>query len=104
MRYLFFALALFALTGCPPGPVTGPPAPLISPAFTTQTCPFSVTIADSASGNVIFYTTDGSSPQTSPTKIQYQAPFTVPQNRAETVQAVAGVLGQQNLVFSRSQA
>ena len=98
-RNLLFPVLLFALTGCPPGPVNAPPAPLISPAFTTQTCPFTVTITNSASGNVIFYTTDGSSPQTSPTKIQYQAPFTVPQNRAETVQAVAGVLGQQNLVF-----
>jgi hypothetical protein len=99
-RKLLSVVALFALTGCPPGPPPAtPPAPLISPAFSTQNCPFTVTITDSASGNVIFYTTDGSSPQTSPTKVQYQAPFTVPANRAETVAAAAGVLGQQNLVF-----
>ena len=99
-RKLLFAVALFALTGCPPGPPPAtPPAPLISPAFTTQSCPFTVTITDAAAGNVIFYTTDGSSPQTSPTKFQYQTPFTVSGTSAETVQAVAGVAGQQNLVF-----
>ncbi len=51
-------------------------------AFTT---PVSVTISDIASKDPIYYTTDGSNPETSSTRILYNGPFTVSQS--ETVSA-----------------
>jgi hypothetical protein len=68
------------------------PTPSISPAGGTYTAAQTVTITDSATGAVIYFTTDGSTPTTaSPV---YTAPFTVSQT--ETVQAIALAPGDSN--------
>ncbi len=61
------------------------PAPTFSPAAGTFTSAQSVTISDSASGAVIYYTTDGSVPTTKSTK--YTAAIAV--SATETIQAIA---------------
>ena len=60
--------------------------PSINPAGGTYTSAQTVTIYNIASGDTAYYTTDGSNPETSSTRIAYTGPFTVYQS--ETVQAV----------------
>ena len=62
-------------------------APVICPNGGTFTTAQSVTIGNVASGDTIYYTTDGSNPTTSGTATPYTGAFTVSQS--ETVQAVA---------------
>jgi uncharacterized protein (DUF779 family) len=60
--------------------------PSINPAGGSYTTAQTVTIYNIASGDTAYYTTDGSNPETSSTRIVYTGPFTVYQS--ETVQAV----------------
>jgi hypothetical protein len=83
--------ANFALAGVAvPPPVTA--TPTFSPAAGTYTSIQSVTISDSTTGAMIFYTTDGSTPTSSSTP--YTAPITV--SHAETIQAIAVASGFAN--------
>ena len=60
------------------GPVLPPAAtPQISPGSETFAGSVTVSITDSTSGATIFYTTDGSTPPSSPTTLTYSAPFSV---------------------------
>jgi hypothetical protein len=59
--------------------------PVINPAGGVYTSAQSVTISNVPSGDVAYYTTDGSNPETSSTAIAYNAAFTVSQSG--TVQA-----------------
>ena len=65
------------------------PAPTIGPAGGTFTAAQQVTLTDTASGAVIYYTTDGSIPTTASTV--YTAPFQLTTDT--TVQAIASVPG-----------
>ena len=60
--------------------------PSINPAGGTYTSAQTVTIYNIANGDTAYYTTDGSNPETSSTRIAYTGPFTVYQS--ETVQAI----------------
>ncbi|MFC5865373.1 chitobiase/beta-hexosaminidase C-terminal domain-containing protein [Acidicapsa dinghuensis] len=66
--------------------------PTFSPAAGTYTSAQSVTIADSTSGAVIYYTTNGSTPTTSSTK--YSGAITV--GSTETLEAIAVAPGYSN--------
>jgi hypothetical protein len=61
--------------------------PFISPAGGAFTTAQTVTIYNIANGDTAYYTTDGSNPETSGTRIAYNGPFIVSQS--ETVQAVS---------------
>lgn len=67
------------------------PAPTFSPLPGTYSSAQSVTISDTAPTAVIFYTTDGTPPATSPTATQYGGP--IPVASTETIQAIAGAGG-----------
>ena len=60
--------------------------PIISPNGGTFTTAQNVTINNIPSGDTAYYTTDGSNPETSSTRIAYTEPFTVYQS--ETIEAV----------------
>ena len=62
-----------------------PMPPIISPLGGTFTTAVSVTLGDIPNGDTAYYTTDGSSPQTSSAHILYNGAFTVSQS--ETVEA-----------------
>ena len=62
-----------------------PMPPIISPLGGTFTTAVSVTLGDIPNGDTAYYTTDGSSPQTSSAHILYNGAFTVSQS--ETVAA-----------------
>jgi len=62
-------------------------APVISPNGGTFTCAQSVTISNVSNGDVVYYTTDGSSPTGSTTAVPYTGAFTVSQSG--TVKAAA---------------
>jgi hypothetical protein len=64
-------------------------APTFSPAAGAVTSGTKVSIADATSGNVIYYTTDGSTPTTASTK--YTSAIAV--TKAETISAVAQASG-----------
>jgi hypothetical protein len=66
--------------------------PTFTPAPGTYTSAQSVTISDATSGATIYYTTDGSTPNTSSTK--YAGPITV--SSTETLQAIAAAAGDSN--------
>ena len=59
--------------------------PVISPDGGTFTTAQGVTIGNIPGGDTAYYTTDGSNPETSSTRITYTGPFTVYQS--ETVNA-----------------
>lgn len=61
--------------------------PVITPGSETFYTPVTVTITDATPGATIYYTTDGSTPVTSPTTLTYSGPFTV--SSTSTVNAVA---------------
>jgi len=61
--------------------------PSINPAGGTYTSTQTVTIYNIANGDTAYYTTDGSNPETSSTRIAYSGPFSVYQS--ETVLAVS---------------
>ena len=63
--------------------------PVISPGSTTFTTPIQVSIKDSTSGAIIYYTSDGSAPSTS--SKMYTGPFTV--NSTQTISAIAVARG-----------
>lgn len=63
--------------------------PTFSPAAGTYGSPQTVTISDSTSGAVIYYTTNGAAPTTSSTK--YVGPITV--NSSETLKSIATASG-----------
>jgi len=67
--------------------LTATPTPAISPAGGTFVARQTVTLSDSASGAIIYYTTNGSTPTTASS--QYGGPFTV--TSTETVKAIAVV-------------
>jgi ribonuclease HI len=71
---------------------TQTPAPQFSPAAGTYTTTQPVTISDSTSGTVIFYTTDGSTPTTSSTK--YTGPISV--SSSMVINAIATFSGLTN--------
>lgn len=69
-------------------------APTFSPAPGTFSSSQSVTISDTTPNSVIYYTTDGTSPATSTSALQYSAPITV--TSTETIQAIAAAAGFAN--------
>ncbi|MGB8538124.1 MAG: chitobiase/beta-hexosaminidase C-terminal domain-containing protein, partial [Acidobacteriaceae bacterium] len=71
---------------------TQTPTPQFSPAAGTYTTAQTVTISDSASGAVIYYTTDGSTPTTSSTR--YAGPITV--SSSTVINAIATFSGLTN--------
>ncbi|MEA2539182.1 MAG: hypothetical protein QOH35_548 [Acidobacteriaceae bacterium] len=71
---------------------TQTPTPQFSPAAGTYTTTQTVTISDSASGAVIYYSTDGSTPTTSSTK--YAGPITV--SGSTVIKAMATFSGLTN--------
>ncbi len=71
---------------------TQTPTPQFSPAPGTYTTTQAVTISDSTSGAVIYYTTDGSTPTTSSTK--YAGPITV--SSSSVINAIAAFSGLTN--------
>jgi Chitobiase/beta-hexosaminidase C-terminal domain len=71
---------------------TQTPTPQFSPAAGTYTTTQTVTISDSTSGAVIYYTTNGSTPTTSSTK--YTGPITV--SSSTVIQAMATFSGLTN--------
>jgi streptogramin lyase len=84
-----FAFVNETLTVTPLGTVA---TPTFSPVAGTYTSAQSVTITDSTSGAVIYYTTNGTTPTTSSTK--YTTKITV--SSTETVEAIAVVTGYTN--------
>ena len=68
--------------------------PSFSPPGGTYSSAQSVTISDATPNSGIFYTTDGTSPATSPTAIQYSGPIAV--GSTETIEAIAGASGFAN--------
>jgi sugar lactone lactonase YvrE len=66
--------------------------PTVSPAFGTYDTVQTVTLSDTTTGAVIYYTTDGSTPTAS--SIKYTAPFTV--SYIETIKAIAIAAGYAN--------
>jgi hypothetical protein len=62
-------------------------SPTFTPVAGTYTGAQSVTIADTTMGAMIYYTTDGSIPPTSPTSIVYSNPISV--TASETINAIA---------------
>ncbi len=71
---------------------TQTPTPQFSPAAGTYTTAQTVTISDSASGAVVYYTTDGSTPTTSST--QYAGPITI--SSSAVIKAMATFSGLTN--------
>jgi hypothetical protein len=61
--------------------------PAISPSGGTYTAAQTVTIGNIASGDAVYYTTDGTNPETSSTRINYTGSFSV--SGSETITAVA---------------
>ena len=61
--------------------------PLITPASQTILVAANVSITDATPGSTIYYTTDGTTPITSPTTMTYTGPFSV--TNTETVNAIA---------------
>jgi hypothetical protein len=88
------ASAVYTIT--PVMPVVATPA--FSPAAGTYTSAQSVTISDSTSGAIIYYTTNGSTPTTSST--QYTGPITV--SSTETLEAIAVATGDSNSAIASS--
>jgi hypothetical protein len=68
--------------------------PTFSPAPSTYSSSQSVTISDATPNSVIYYTTDGTSPSTSASALQYSGPIAV--SSTETIQAIAGASGFSN--------
>jgi hypothetical protein len=68
--------------------------PTFSPAPGTYSSAQSVTLSDTTPNSGIFYTTDGTSPATSATAIQYTGPIAV--SSTETIEAIAGASGFAN--------
>jgi len=68
--------------------------PTFSPTGGTFSTAQSVTISDTTPNSFIFYTTDGTSPATSATAIQYTGPIAV--SSTETIQAIAAASGFAN--------
>jgi chitobiase/beta-hexosaminidase-like protein/Big-like domain-containing protein len=60
------------------GSDTTPPVITATPAGGTYTSAQSVTLTSNESPTTIYYTTDGSNPTTSPTKITYSGPISIP--------------------------
>lgn len=63
--------------------------PQISPANGTYTSAQTVSITDATAGATIYYTTDGTSPATSATRVLYTGSFAVSANGTTTINAVA---------------
>jgi len=83
------------------GASQAPPVPTFSPAGGMGACPYSVSLTDSDSGAVIFYTTDGTEPtllsaRTTGTSITVSAPMTIKALAANLSGASASV--RQNYV------
>jgi len=68
--------------------------PTFSPAPGTYSSSQSVTISDTTPNSAIYYTTDGTSPATSATAIQYTGPIVV--GSTETIEAIAASSGFAN--------
>jgi len=83
----FFAAIFIVMLTMPAGPAfaDSTPAAVIYPAGGTYSSAQSVTIGNIPSGDVAYYTTDGSNPETSGTIIYYSGAFTV--SKSETVEA-----------------
>jgi hypothetical protein len=67
----------------PPGPIapySQVPSPCIAPAGGTFSAAQIITISNVPSGDTAYYTTDGSNPENSSTRIAYSIPFTVSQS------------------------
>ena len=77
-------LSVFGLLGATPTA----PAPVISPSSGTVVFPQTVTITDAIGGATIYYTTDGSTPNSNYSSV-YQNPLVVSSN--QTITAVASV-------------
>ena len=88
--YMLSPVAMAAYTINLPPPVAATPA--FSPAAGTYTSVQSVTISDTTTGAVIYYTTDGTTPTTSSTK--YTAAVSV--GSSETLEAIAVASGYTN--------
>ncbi len=71
-------------------------APTFSPAPGTYTAALSVTLADSMSGAIIYYTTDGSTPTTGSTKYSAALPIAA----TTTIKALAAASGYANSAVS----
>src|SRR5262245_37680907 len=100
---LAFAVAMVAIGAC--GGSSSPPAPAATPTFSPGAGAVNagqkVTIKTTTANASIFYTTDGSQPQTSVTGTtsQYSAPLTIA--GATTIKAVATAPGfEKSLVAS----
>jgi len=68
--------------------------PTFSPAPGTYSSAQSVAISDTTSNSLIFYTTDGTPPSTSPTATQYSGP--IPVSSTETIETIAVASGFAN--------
>jgi hypothetical protein len=68
--------------------------PVFSPVPGTFSSSQAVSISDATPNSTIFYTTDGTSPATSASALQYSGP--IPVTSTETIQAIAGAAGFAN--------
>jgi hypothetical protein len=94
------ASATYVISGSstPPSGNNPPPAPIVTPASGTYTTAQSVTLADAASGAIIYYTVDGSTP--SAASPAYTGPITV--SNSVTLKAVAVLAGLTSAISSCS--